>query len=68
MKLQPLKNFKYKYLFGDKNLKGDCALVAIFMLKFFFLFLLLWNNNVRLWTQFWQEKTWHFNQENKEGL
>jgi hypothetical protein len=24
MKLQPLKNFKYKYLFGDKIPKGDC--------------------------------------------
>jgi hypothetical protein len=23
MKLQPLKNFKYKYLFGDKIPKGD---------------------------------------------
>ncbi len=25
MNLQPLKNFKFKYLFGDKIPKGDCA-------------------------------------------
>jgi hypothetical protein len=25
MKLQPLKNFKYKYLFADENPKRDCA-------------------------------------------
>jgi hypothetical protein len=25
MNLQPLKNFKFKYLFGDKIPKEDCA-------------------------------------------
>ncbi len=41
LKLQPPKNFKYKYLFGDKIPKRMVLLVARFVMMLFFMFFLL---------------------------
>lgn len=62
LKLQPLKNFKYKYLFGDKISKGDDVFGSHFIdhddvfLFVHLLWKLTWNLTVSLWIEFWHKR------------
>jgi hypothetical protein len=56
MKLQHLKNFKYKYLFGDKIPKGDGAFSKHIQVDVFLPIPFAMEHGVRLWTQFWHKK------------
>jgi hypothetical protein len=67
MNLQPLKNFKFKYLFGDKIPKGDCAFnshihIDVLLLPF------VVEHQCEIMDLVLAQKKLHFNQEKKEGL
>jgi hypothetical protein len=58
-KLQPLRTSSISIYLLIKSRKGIVFLITILMIMLFFMFLLLWNINVRLWTQFWHKETLH---------
>jgi hypothetical protein len=68
MKLQPLKNFKYKYLFGDKIPKGDCAFSGHIHVDILLLLPFLVEHHCEIMDLVLAQKKLHFNQENKEDL
>jgi hypothetical protein len=68
MKFQPLKNFKYKYLFGDKIPKGDGAFSSHIHVDVLLPIPFVMEHQCEVMDLVLAQKTLHFNQEKKEGL
>jgi hypothetical protein len=72
LKLKPPKNFKYKYLFGDKipkrdgaysnQIHDDVALHVLLAMK------LAMEPHCEVWTKFWHKKTLHLSRKEKKPM
>jgi hypothetical protein len=68
MKLQPLKNFKYKYLFSHKIPKGDCAFSSHIHVDVLLLVPFVVEHQCEIMDLVLAQKKTSLNQEKKKGL